>query len=212
MIAEKRPPVLGLIGGIGSGKSRVAAELIRHGARVIAADEFGHEALRQPPIKEALLQRWGNSILREDGEINRRRLGAIVFADPAERRALEAEVFPFIERRIKEEVAKACQDSAARCVVLDAAIMLETGWDRVCDWVIYIHAPRAQRWLRLARSRGWTEKEVLQRSQAQLPLTAKVTRADFVIDNSGDEDYLQKRVDKLLKQLHNLNYKDSLNP
>jgi len=96
-------PVLGLIGGIGSGKSSVAAEFAKCGACVIAADQLGHEALRQPSIKEKVLARWGRET-ETDGEIDRRKLGQIVFADPKQRRELEALVHPWIKRRIEEEL------------------------------------------------------------------------------------------------------------
>src|SRR6266496_904490 len=97
-----RKPVIGLIGGIGSGKSRVAAEFARRGARVIAGDQLGHEALRQPDVKARIVERWGPGVLDTSGEVERRKVAAIVFADPAELRALEAIVFPWIERRIAE--------------------------------------------------------------------------------------------------------------
>src|SRR5260370_42696795 len=86
--------VIGVIGGMGSGKSQVAAELAKRGARVISGDRLGHEALRQPEIRSQILERWGGGILDEKQEIDRRRLGAIVFADVGERRKLEALVFP----------------------------------------------------------------------------------------------------------------------
>src|SRR5262245_2345367 len=83
-------PVIGLIGGIGSGKSRVAAEFACRGGRVISGDELGHEALRQPGIKEQVVRRWGPEVLNEKDDVDRRKLGAIVFADAAQRKALEA--------------------------------------------------------------------------------------------------------------------------
>src|SRR4051794_41100098 len=96
--------VIGLIGGIGSGKSRVAAEFARRGAKVISGDELGHEALRQPEILDRIVRRWGRDLLNEKGEVDRRRLGAIVFADVKELRLLEALVHPWIGKRLREEV------------------------------------------------------------------------------------------------------------
>src|SRR3954470_996810 len=146
---DSRTPVIGLIGGIGSGKSRVAAEFVRHGARVVSGDQAGHEALRQPELRSRVLERWGPEVLDEKGEINRRRLGAMVFADPAELRALEALVFPWIERRLRAEIDAAAHEGVP-LVVLDAAVMLEAGWDKVCDRIVYVHTPREQRLQRLA--------------------------------------------------------------
>ncbi len=196
-----RKPVIGLIGGIGSGKSAVSAEFARHGGRIISGDRLGHEALRQPAIRDRVVQRFGQGIVGPDGSITRRALGAIVFADPKARRDLEALVFPYIEQRIREEIEAAQSAADVRFVLLDAAIMLETGWNKVCDWLVYIHVPRELRLERLHRQRGWSEKEVTAREQAQMPLTDKATQADFTVDNSGPLPETARQVYHLLEQL-----------
>src|SRR5439155_1931268 len=122
------PPIVGLIGGIGSGKSMVAEMLRQRGAKVISGDELGHEALQRPDVHAEVVRRWGSEILEPDGSIGRARLAKIVFGDPEERRALEALVFPSIERRIEEEIAAARSRADVPVIVLDAAIMLEAGW------------------------------------------------------------------------------------
>jgi dephospho-CoA kinase len=192
--------VIGLLGGMGSGKSRVAAEFARHGARVVNVDEFGHEALRQSAIRDALVRRWGAGILDECGEIDRRRVGRIVFANEDDRKALEAAVHPYIARSIREEIGTARADPEVKLVVLDAAIMLEAGWSEVCDRLVYVHAPRATRLQRLAGQRGWTAKEVDAREHAQISLTEKASRADCAIDNSGSPESLARQVAHLLRQ------------
>ena len=197
---KKRKLVIGLVGGMGSGKSRVAAEFAKHGARIVKADEFGHEALRQPAIRDALVKRWGRDILGANGEIDRGRVARIVFAHDGDRRALEASVHPYIARRIREEIEAAKTDSTVKFVVLDAAIMLETGWTEVCDRVLYVHAPRAARLRRLADQRGWSAKEVEARENAQISLTEKATRADSALDNSGSPESLARKVSELLQQ------------
>jgi dephospho-CoA kinase len=193
-------PVVGLVGGIGSGKSRVAAAFAERGARVVSGDDLAHEALRQPAVKEQVVRRWGPDLLDEHGEVRRRQLGAVVFADPEERRALEAMVHPWIRERIRQELARAEADPGVRLVVLDAAIMLEAGWDAVCDRLVYVDAPRDVRLRRLAGQRGWSEKEVEARENAQLPLTAKAARADHVLDNSATPEHLNRQVDDLLRR------------
>lgn len=193
-------PVVGLIGGMGSGKSLVASLFAQHGARVLAGDVFGHEALRQPHVREQVIARWGRGVLDENGEINRRKLGALVFADPAQRRALEALSCPWIERRFRDELEKAGADPAVSLVVIDAAILLEAGWHNFCDRIVYVHAPRPVRLRRLSDGRGWTQKEVAAREQAQWPLAVKAGRADDAIDNSGPPEETARQVEALLRR------------
>ncbi len=190
--------VIGLIGGIGSGKSQVAAAFARHGARVIAGDQLGQAALRDADIRARVASRWGDRILDERGEIDRRRLGAIVFADAAELKALESITHPWIRRRIRAEIEQARGDPRVPLIVLDAAIMLEAGWNDVCDRLIYINAPKAVRLERVAGQRGWSEKEVDARERAQLPLTEKALRADHVLENSTSLEHLNRQVNDLL--------------
>jgi dephospho-CoA kinase len=193
-------PVVGIVGGIGSGKSAVADVLVRHGGYLIPADQLGHEALRQPAIKARVVARWGDDVVKPTGEIDRRRLGRIVFADPAERAALEALVFPYIDRRIHEEIAAAGRQEGVRFIVLDAAIMLETGWHRVCDKIVFVDSPDEDRYRRLKARSGWTENEVRDREMAQTPLAEKRRRADAVIDNGGPVEALEPQVARLLEQ------------
>jgi dephospho-CoA kinase len=186
--------VVGLIGGIGSGKSLVAGELERHGAKVISGDRLGHEALEQPAVKDELCRRWGESIRETDGKISRRRVAGIVFADERERKFLEDLVFPYIERGIRSAIAAAQTDPRASVIVLDAAIMLEAGWNRMCDRLVFIDTPRPVRLRRLAQSRGWNTSDVEARELAQMPLNEKRRRADLIIENSGSEAELVDQV------------------
>jgi dephospho-CoA kinase len=195
-------PIIGLIGGIGSGKSTVADAFARRGARVIIADALGHEALRQPDIRARLVARWGPTVLDPAGELSRRAVAGIVFAKTPqardELRVLESLVFPWIERRARQEIAAAREDPHTPFVILDAAVMLEAGWNSVCDRLVYVHAPREVRLQRLAAGRGWSPKEVEERESAQFLLTEKATRADDAVDNSGPPEAVQIQVDALL--------------
>jgi dephospho-CoA kinase len=192
-------PVIGLIGGIGSGKSRASALFATRGARVLSGDEAGHQALRQPEVRARIVERLGPGVLDAQDEVDRRRLAGRVFADPAELRALEGIVWPWIGRRLREQVEAARADPGVKFVLLDAAVLLEAGWNGVCDWIVYIHAPRAVRLRRLAEQRGWTAKEVEAREQAQFSLTDKARRADHALDNSGPPEALARQVDALVR-------------
>jgi dephospho-CoA kinase len=195
---QNRKLVIGLLGGIGSGKSQVAAALARCGARIIAGDQLGQAALRDPDIRARVVSRWGQGVVDESGEIDRRRLAAIVFANPAQRKELEAITHPWIRQRIRAEVEEARNDPSVPLIVLDAAVMLEAGWDDVCDHLVYVDAPRKVRLERVARQRGWSEKEIEAREQAQLPLTEKAVRADHVLDNSDSLEHLNQQLNDLL--------------
>ena len=193
-------PTIGIVGGIGSGKSTVAAALQKHGGYLIVADALGHEALRQPDIKAALVKRWGDSILDAAGEVDRKKVGRIVFADADELRALEALVFPFIEKRIVEETAKARNQPDVKFIILDAAIMLETGWDRHCDKIVFVETPRDLRIARLQKNRAWNEEELDRREAAQMPPEKKMSRAAAVIVNDEGLDKVVRQVQELLLQ------------
>jgi dephospho-CoA kinase len=191
-------PTIGLIGAIGAGKSAAAAAMAARGGRVVNADTLGHEALEQPEIRARLIDRWGARVLKPDGHPDRRALAAIVFADPAERTALEAIVFPYIGRRALADVIAGQADPAARFVVLDAAVMFEAGWNSACDRVVYIDAPRDARLARLAARSGWTAADLAAREAAQWPAERKKKLADAVIVNDAGVRELQEKVDHLL--------------
>lgn len=195
-----RKAVLALIGPLGAGKSTAARCLARRGGRVIDGDALGHEALRQPEIREAVVRRWGTHLIRPDGSIDRRALAAIVFADPAERNALEQLVFPYIGKRLREEIACAQADPHCCFVVVDAAVLLEAGWDGPVDRLIYVEAPAPLRRQRLRQRSGWSEAEIAAREAAQWPAERKQAAAHAVLQNSGEESQLQQQVDDLLQR------------
>ena len=192
-------PVIGLIGAIGAGKSAVAAALARRGGVVVDADKLGHEVLELPEVKHELVARWGAGVLKDDGTVNRRAIGGIVFQDLKDRHALEAILFPAIRKRAEDAITKLQADDRARFIVLDAAVMLEAGWHDACSKILFIDAPRELRIQRLATRSGWTEPELALRESAQLPLDVKRARADVVIMNAGSLEELQNHVDRVLK-------------
>jgi dephospho-CoA kinase len=194
-------PVLGLIGGIGAGKSTVATALAQHGGKVVAADPIGHEALEQPDLRARILDVWGGrDILTLQGTIDRKKLGRIVFPSPVERSRLEHIVHPFIEQRIREEVARAQADPSSRFVVLDAAIMLEAAWADVCDKLVYVDAPRDVRLARVRTQRGWTDHDLANREAVQMPPDKKKERADAVVDNGGPPEATTAQVAQLVRK------------
>jgi dephospho-CoA kinase len=191
-------PTIGIVGGIGSGKSAVADAMRSFGGHLISGDRLGHEALLQPYIKVKLRERWGDKILDENGDLDRKKIAAIVFADGAELKALEAQVFPHIENRIIQEIALARSRDEMKFIILDAAILLETGWRRHCDKIIFVDAPRLSRLARLKEKRGWSDEELDRREKMQMPLDEKMNRADAVIVNDGDLEKVARQVKETL--------------
>ena len=188
--------VLGVLGGIGSGKSAAASALARHGGRVVAGDPAGHAALLDPAIHQRIAQRWPEAI-DQTGNVDRKTLGRIVFADAAQLRELESFVFPWIKERLQREIVAAKADPVVRYVILDAAVMLEADWAGVCDKLIFMDAPRELRVARVA-ARGWTAEDLDRRERSQIALDEKRRRADAVLRNVGDLVALQCHADELL--------------
>jgi dephospho-CoA kinase len=204
-------PVIGLVGGIGSGKSAVAARLGELGAFVIDADKVGHALLTQRPIQELLVERFGPEILlpaisADEGEssseqpapreIDRRALGSIVFADKSARKVLEEILHPRMRETFAKAIKRTVRRAQASAVVLDAAVLYEAGWDGLCDRVLYIDAPRELRLDRLAAQRGWDADAVLSRENAQHPLEEKRALADLIVANTNGLDALHEWIDR----------------
>jgi dephospho-CoA kinase len=193
-------PVVGLTGGIGSGKSTVAAILAELGGHVIDADKIGHEVYR--PGTEgfrAVVDAFGAGVVGADGTIDRRVLGGIVFADEAARMRLNALVHPLIGREIARRIEAARGEE--RPIVVEAALLLEAGWRPLIDQVWLVSVPRETAIARLIASRGLTRVEVERRLDAQVTDAARRPLADVVIDNDGSPEALRTQVESAWRTL-----------
>lgn len=195
--------IIGLLGGIASGKSLVAKEFCRLGAATLDGDRAGHEVLRLTQVKQCIHARWGDAVFAADGEVDRQSLGRIVFEPSPEGRReleyLEKLTHPRIGERLRRQAAELA--AAGRAIaVLDAPVMLKAGWDAFCDHVVFIDAPQEVRRAR-ALARGWRQEEFAARESAQEPLQVKRARADFVIDNSGPAEETRSQVEALWRKL-----------
>lgn len=194
-------PVLGLVGGVGSGKSSLARRLAkRFGAALIDGDAAGHRALSDPFILEQLRRHFGDQILNPDKSINRSALAQRVFGPTSEheqaRRALEQWTHPRIRAEIETTIEQA-RSAGLPFVLLDAAILLETGWRELCDYIVFVEAIEENRQAR-AVARGWTPEQWRQREAAQLSLQEKRLSADAVVDNNGTLDEAVNELKPLL--------------
>jgi dephospho-CoA kinase len=191
--------IVGLAGGIGSGKSTVAALFRRlRGARVIDADVVGHRVLDRPAVKRRLVRAFGSGILGRDGEVDRSALARAAFRSRAAAGRLNRATHPAILREIRRELA-----ASKGWVVLDASLLFETGADALCDRVVYVEAPSALRRDRTAR-RGWAPGERERRERLQAGPAAKKRSSDYVIDNAGPQGRTADQVRKIVAELDRL--------
>ena len=195
-------PVVGLIGGIGAGKSTAGRCLAARGGVVIDCDQLGHDALETPAVMRQLVDRWGDAVRNSDGSASRRAIAGLVFDNPAERAWLESVVFPVIGRMADARIDLAGGDPTARFVVLDAAVLLEAGWKGRCDRILYIDAPRELRELRVFARSHWTPADLTAREAAQWPADVKTSHADAVILNDGTDADFQAKIDHVLTDWH----------
>lgn len=177
--------VIGVVGGIASGKSTVAGMLAELGAWRLDADRMAHEALKDPVVRAAVLERWGEEVIDEQGEIDRKAVAARVFGDSNEavegRRFLEQLLHPVVRRDAEQAILEANQESTP-AVVVDAPLLLEAGWGPLCDEIVFVEAPREIRQSRAA-ARGWTTAEFNSREAAQLPIEEKRSVATKVFED-----------------------------
>ena len=190
--------IIGLAGGIASGKSLVAKCFERQGAVIIDADKIGHQVLRLPEVIQETTNAWGESVLA-DGQINRSALAAIVFRGEDDNRQLlklEQITHPRIKQRLSEEFERLRSDGETRAVVLDAPVMFKAGWDKLCDKIVFVAATHD---VRLARAleRGWDENELDHRESRQTALNIKQELSTDSIDNSRSVESTENQVLKL---------------
>lgn len=193
--------LVGLTGGIGSGKSTVAARLAEHGVPVVDADAVAREIVEPgEPALDELVAHFGDGILTEDGRLDRAGLASLAFVDDEQRAALNAITHPRITERIQSRIRQLEADGAP-LVVLDHPLLLEFDPTGRVDTVVVVLAPEEVRVQRLVEQRGLDEQDVRARMRAQVDDDARRAAADHVIDNDRDLDTLLARTDTLLEAL-----------
>lgn len=191
------PLVIGLTGGIASGKSAVASLFGELGANLLDADKLGHVVLEEECTKEAIVKHWGDKVVR-DNRISRKDLAAIVFdpetgADQLEK--LEAITHPRIRQLMIERLAEFRKEGTV-AVILDAPLLFEADWDELCDKVLFVECDEEIR-TRRALARGWSREEFKAREDSQLALNVKKQRSTQVINNSGGLEQTKMQIQEL---------------
>ena len=186
---------IGLTGGIGTGKSEVTRLLEALGASVIYADRIGHEAYKHSsPIWQEVVNAFGKGILGSDGEIDRKKLGSLVFSDPGAMEKLNAIMHPKMAKIIDDKISQ-FRNAGAEMVVVEAALLLEAGWDSMVDEVWLVHAPKEAIVERLKVRSHLSEGEVEDRMRSQLSYEESSRLAQVVIHNTGDLSELRSKVE-----------------
>jgi len=198
MKGKRKNLVIGITGGVGSGKSTVARMFERLGAKVISADEIAHSVLEREAVKRKVTKIWGRDILTSSGKINRKRLADKVFRKEEELRRLETIIHPPVIKKIGQELQGA---SAEEVMVVDAPLLLEAHLDRLCKCIVFVDAKERLRLNRLQRERGWDEEEFVRRQARQKPLNLKREKADYVINNNQDLEHAFRQVKRIWKKL-----------
>jgi dephospho-CoA kinase len=193
--------LVGLTGGIASGKSTFAALLRARGVPVVDADALAREAVRPgAPALTAIATAFGPQALLPDGSLDRRWIGARVFADPEERRRLEAITHPAVRALMAAELVR-LEAAGHTLAFYDVPLLYEVGLDAAMDSVVVVWTPPAVQLARLVERDGLTPAEAQARISAQLPIDEKAARADFIVENVGPPEALGPKADRLLADL-----------
>lgn len=194
--------VIGVTGGVGTGKSTVAGMFRRLGAVVLDADALAHQAMEpKRPAWRRIVKAFGKTVLNEDETVDRRRLAAVVFRDERKRRALERIIHPQVLRAIRRELHRLRRSGNARAVVLDVPLLLEAGAQGLVDALVVVTAPPGIQRGRLRATYGWRDEEITARMKAQWDLSAKAALADYVVDNAGGVGATRTQVKRIWSQL-----------
>ena len=194
--------LIGLTGNIASGKSTVAQMLAERGATIIDADELARDAVAVGSDgHRKIVERWGDDILKADGGLDRVALRQIVFQEPTELEALNSIVHPEVSR-LRDDLVNEARERGDETVVCDIPLLFERNLVGDFDRIVLVDAPRPLRLERLTRERALGHTEAMNMIAAQMPAELKRARADYIIENEGSLEALEKRVDEVWRALH----------
>ncbi|MBO8171842.1 MAG: dephospho-CoA kinase [Bacillaceae bacterium] len=198
---KKEPAVIGLTGGIACGKSTVVSMLEKKGACIIDADKLAREVVEPGEIAlDEIRERFGDDVIKPDGQLDRPKLGQIVFSDPQARQDLNRIVHPRVHERMQERLEQARQKNCP-LIIVDIPLLFENNRQNEFEKVIVVYARPDIQLARLMERDKLSKNDALNRIHSQMPVDEKKKRADFVIDNSGSLEETKKQVDELYKQL-----------
>ncbi|MFC5405415.1 dephospho-CoA kinase [Cohnella soli] len=193
---------IGLTGGIATGKSTVASMLKQRGALLIDLDIIAREIVEPgQPSLSAIVDRFGPSVIREDGSLDRKKLGSLVFANTNERKALEAILHPAIRQVMKNRMTDYERTSPDKLVVVDVPLLFESGLEHYFEKVMVVYVPRSLQLKRLVERDGFNSEDAGRRLDAQMDIEEKRRRADIVIDNGGERERTEEQVERFWREM-----------
>ena len=197
-----KKPIIGILGGIASGKSTVAAELAKLGCKVIDADKIAHKLLENKAVKKEIVDLFGRTILDSTGRIDRKRLGGVVFSDADKLSSLNGIIHPLVLQRVEELMGRYDRQNQVKAIVLDMPLLVEVGWAKRCDKLIFVDCRKKIR-LNRAKKMGFDKNQFKIRENFQISLDNKVDIADNVINNNSDFMALARQVTEIFSYIVN---------
>ncbi|MGE5294923.1 MAG: dephospho-CoA kinase [Solirubrobacterales bacterium] len=197
----RKKPIIGILGGIASGKSTVAAEFGKLGCAVISADAIAHDALTEEPVRDRICELFGREILQPDGRIDRKKLAQLVFADEAKLASLNKVIHPRVLQRTEELIAQYNHCGHVKAIVLDMPLLIEVGWADRCDRLVFVRCDRARRADRLRHRGLMDEQEIEIRENFQISVDKKAELADNTIDNNSDFLTLVRQIQDIFSDI-----------
>ena len=190
----KKKLIIGILGGLGSGKSTVAAEFAKLGCAVIDADKIAHELLEKSAVREKVVASFGQAILDSTGKIGHKELADIVFADADKLSLLDEIIHPLVLRRAEELIKQYNRQNQVKAIVLDMPLLVEVGWAKRCDRLIFVDCRRQIRAERVKKMGFFNENQLKIRENFQISLDKKRNIADNIIDNNSGFSALTEQV------------------
>jgi dephospho-CoA kinase len=194
-------PIIGIAGGIGSGKSFIAGLFAAQGCAVIDSDAQVRTAYTDPEVLWTLREWWGEAVFHADGSVNRTAIAQRVFADPLERRRLEGLLHPLVGRLRQRQMEELANTPGIVAFIWDTPLLFEAGLSGQCDAILFVETPLEMRQERVSRTRRWSSEELLRRENLQWPLDRKRQISDYVIQNTADAVDARKQVRDVLSRI-----------
>jgi len=194
-------PVIGIAGGIGSGKSFIAQLFGELGCLVLSADEQVRALYRDPEIKQTLRSWWGEKVINSQNEVDRKAVARIIFDEPAEKRRLEGLLHPRVSTLREAAMAQAAKNIQVLAFIWDIPLLFEVGSADQCDAIVFVDTPREARLARVEATRGWDDAELARREKLQLPLDFKRRMSKYIVQNTADVGFARNQVREVLSAI-----------